>query len=112
VSAFGGGDGVSAAEAHELLAAGSAVALDVREDDEWQAGHIAGALHIPMGELGARLDELPDAGIVAVCRSGSRSGLVTDALRRAGYRVENLRDGMRGWQRAGLPLEPADGWVA
>ena len=49
----------------------SAVVLDVREDDEWQAGHIDGAQHIPLGELGERVAELPkESRIVAVCRSG------------------------------------------
>jgi rhodanese-related sulfurtransferase len=103
---------VTAAHAAELLAAGSATALDVREPDEWRAGHIAGALHIPMGELGERLGELPQGDIVAVCRSGARSGMVTDALRRAGYRVENLDGGMQACQRSGLPLEPTGGWIA
>jgi rhodanese-related sulfurtransferase len=90
-----------------------AVALDVREDDEWDAGHIAGALHVPVGELGARLAEVPkDRVIVAVCRSGNRSAHVALALARAGYRARNLAGGMKAWKRAGLPIEPTDGFIA
>ncbi len=93
--------------------AGGAVALDVRELDEWEVGRIAGAFHIPIGELVVRQGELP-AGrpIVAVCRSGQRSAAVTEALVRAGYEAENLAGGMHAWVAAGLPIEPSGGWVA
>jgi rhodanese-related sulfurtransferase len=103
---------VDPASAAEKLAAGAA-ALDVREDDEWDAGRIAGAIHIPIAELAARQDEIP-AGrpIIAVCRSGSRSAHVTEMLLRAGYEAENLAGGLEAWKRARLPLEPADGFVA
>jgi rhodanese-related sulfurtransferase len=79
--------------------------VDVREPDEWQAGHIDGAVHIPMGQLGQRQEELArDRTIVAVCRSGNRSGQVVEALRRAGYDAENLEGGMQAWARADLPF--------
>ena len=79
--------------------------LDVREPAEWTAGHIDGALHLPMGELAARKDELADdRPIVAVCRSGGRSGQVTAALRRAGYDAHNLEGGMQAWASADLPF--------
>ncbi|MFA9444508.1 rhodanese-like domain-containing protein [Egicoccus sp. AB-alg6-2] len=85
------------------------VFLDVREPDEWQAGHIEGALHIPMGQLNQRIDELDaEREFVAVCRSGNRSGAVTEAMKRAGYEVENLDGGMQAWSRDGLPFV-ADG---
>lgn len=97
--------------AAERIAAG-AVALDVREDVEWAAGRIAGALHIPLGELGARQAEIPrERLIVAVCRSGNRSSAVTEALIRAGYEAENLAGGMKAWKAAGFPIEPAGGWI-
>ena len=99
-------------EAAEALARG-ALAVDVREPYEWRQGRIAGSLHVPLGELGARLAELPrDRNIVAVCRSGSRSGMVTQALRERGYRIENLDGGLKEWHRQGLPLEPDDARVA
>lgn len=84
--------------------------LDVREQSEWDAGHIDEAVHIPMGELNARIDEIPkDQPIVAVCRSGNRSQAVTDALNRAGYTAHNLEGGMHAWQQAGLPFAASDG---
>lgn len=95
-------------EAQTLLDSGGAVALDVREPSEWQDAHIRDALHIPLGELAARLHELPqDLKLVAVCRSGSRSGLVVDALRQRGYDIVNLAGGLLSWHAAGLPLEAA-----
>ena len=110
--ADGGLPEIDARTAAEKLAAG-AVALDVREDDEWEAGRIAGALHISMRELGHRQDEIPrDRPIVAVCRSGNRSARVTEALVQAGYDAANLAGGMKAWKAAGLPLEPPEGWVA
>jgi rhodanese-related sulfurtransferase len=100
------------ASAAQRLSAG-AVALDVREDEEWEAGRIPGALHIPMGELAFRQAEIPSGRpIVAVCRSGSRSAVVTEALLRAGYEAENLAGGLKAWKAAGLPFDPPDGFVA
>ncbi len=99
-------------EARLLLESGQALALDVREPHEWLGAHIAGALHIPLGELAARLHELPRArAIVAVCRSGSRSALVARALREQGRTVVNLSGGMLAWQARGLPVEPVFGRV-
>jgi rhodanese-related sulfurtransferase len=100
-------------EAHELLEGGNALALDVREPAEWRAGRIPDAVHIPPGELPHRAHELPrDRRIVAVCRSGNRSGLATAALRRAGYEVDNLCGGLKAWRASGLPLDPPAGRVA
>ncbi len=79
--------------------------VDVREDDEWLAGHIEGSQHIPLAELGERLSELPTgSAIVAVCRSGSRSGAAVRGLRQLGYEAENLDGGVTAWTKAGLPL--------
>lgn len=103
---------VGAAEAAEHLTGGAAV-LDVRELDEWAAGRIAGAIHIPVGELVVRQDEIPeDVLLIAVCRSGARSAFATEMLVRAGYRAANLAGGMQGWHAAGLPLEPDGAYVA
>lgn len=78
--------------------------LDVREPYEWAAGHIDGAVHVPMGQLAAGQDELAtDRTIVCVCRSGNRSGAVAEALRRAGYDAVNLLGGMQGWAADDLP---------
>ena len=103
---------MNAREASEAIRAG-ALALDVREQVEWDAGRIAGALHVPLNELGLRYEELPRGRrIVCVCRSGGRSGMATQALARAGLDIENLDGGMKGWLAAGLPIEPAGGHVA
>jgi rhodanese-related sulfurtransferase len=97
----------------DRLAAGEAVALDVREPDEWAAGRIAGSIHIPVGELVVRQAEIPeDPSIVAVCRTGSRSAWAAEMLLRAGYDVANLAGGLQAWDAAGLPLEPPGGYVA
>ena len=79
--------------------------LDVREHDEWDAGHIATAVHIPMGELATRLDEVPrDQDVVVVCRSGNRSASVTAYLDRNGWSARNLAGGMMAWDAAGRPM--------
>lgn len=84
--------------------------LDVREPEEWDAGHIDAAVHIPMGQLNARVVELPrDQRIVCVCRVGGRSQAVADALDRAGYTAENLDGGMHAWASAGLSFHAPDG---
>lgn len=79
--------------------------VDVREPDEWAAGHIGGALHIPMSAIAARHRELGmDLPIVTVCRSGTRAAVVTAALNQAGYRAQTLEGGMKAWAAAGLPM--------
>lgn len=99
-------------EAARLLERGEAVAVDVREPAEWDAGRIRGSVHIPMRELVLRRSELPrETTIVAVCRTGNRSGAVTQALRNAGYSVENLEGGLKAWVREGLVLDPPGGRV-
>ena len=87
--------------------------VDVREDDEWGAGHAPGAVHVPMMELPGRLDEIPaDRDVVVVCRSGHRSAEVVGYLLGRGFgQVRNLTDGMVGWVAAGLPLVSEDGDV-
>lgn len=78
--------------------------LDVREDFEVVEGMIPGALHIPMGQLQARLSELdPSIPIIAVCRSGNRSASVADALNGAGFTADTMAGGMTAWTRAGFP---------
>lgn len=87
--------------------------LDVREPDEWNAGHIPGAIHIPLGDLEDRLADVPiDRPIVAACRSGARSAKATALLAAHGIDVSNLTGGTAAWHEAGLPLDPPDGHVA
>jgi rhodanese-related sulfurtransferase len=92
-----------------LIQAG-ALLLDVREPDEWEAGHAPAASHVPMREVPARVDELPtDRRIVAICRSGGRSRAVAEVLIGAGFDVVNVEGGMRAWEAADLPIETDDG---
>jgi rhodanese-related sulfurtransferase len=94
-------------EAEELT---DALLLDVREADEWAAGHAPTATWIPMGELQARIAELPpDRKILAICRSGGRSAAVTEALNGAGFDAVNVAGGMQSWARAGLDVVADDG---
>ena len=83
----------------------SALLLDVREAEEWMAGHAPGAVHLPMSEIVERVGELPRARtIVCVCRSGSRSARVAAWLGEQGYAVQNMAGGMTRWAGAGHPL--------
>lgn len=79
--------------------------LDVREPNEWEAGHIAGAAFIPYRELPARMEEVPAGVPLAVtCGSSSRSPVAVSLLERAGFKnLINMDEGMTGWYRAGLP---------
>ena len=82
--------------------------IDVREPDEWSAGHIEGAHHIPMNDVPARLGEIDrQRRVVTVCRSGARSGQVATYLAQAGFTAHNMDGGMTTWRRQGLPIEGA-----
>ncbi len=97
---------VDVTEAQRRLASREAVLIDVREPDEWAAGHVAGATHIPLGDLAARLAEVPrDRPVLLFCRSGNRSGKTTAFLRQQGYgQATNVEGGIVAWQGAGLPV--------
>lgn len=83
--------------------------IDVREDAEWERGHIPGATHIGRGVLERDIEALiPDPGtdIVLYCGGGYRSALAADSLQRMGYaNVKSMDGGFRGWKDAGLPVE-------
>ncbi len=84
--------------------------LDVREQDEWDAGHVEGSVHVPLMELGARLAELPEAEqTLVVCRSGNRSAHATAYLLQQGVDAVNLDGGLIAWQGAGRALVTDDG---
>ncbi|MGM0930266.1 MAG: rhodanese-like domain-containing protein [Actinomycetota bacterium] len=89
---------------------GDATILDVREDYEWEAGHIDGAVHIPLNELPLRLEELdPDVDLHVVCRSGGRSFRATEWLNSNGYSAVNIYGGMGAWLDAGKPIVSENG---
>jgi rhodanese-related sulfurtransferase len=103
---------VSRDEARKLIDEGAQL-VDVRVEHEWEAGHIAGATHLPLDELAERAGEIDrDRVVVLYCRGGTRSTMATTALTDAGYDAAKLSEGIVGWDEAGLPLAPDDGYVA
>ncbi|MFI9433817.1 MULTISPECIES: rhodanese-like domain-containing protein [Streptosporangium] len=84
--------------------------LDVRENDEWRAGHAPAAVHIPLGELQARVDEVPkDAPVYVVCRVGGRSAHAAAWLGHVGWDAINVGGGMQSWESAGRPMVSESG---
>jgi rhodanese-related sulfurtransferase len=103
---------VTAARAAELQA-GGALLVDVREDYERDAGHIAGSRHIALAALSAAAPTIDrERAIVFYCRIGARSAMAADAFRSAGYDAHSLAGGLLAWVQAGLPLTPEGGHVA
>ncbi|MGO4383679.1 rhodanese-like domain-containing protein [Specibacter sp. RAF43] len=87
-----------------------AVILDVRDDYEWEAGHIEGALHIPLEQLPERLDDLdPDTDVNVICRTGGRSFRATTWLTENGYTAFNVAGGMGAWFEADKPMIAENG---
>ncbi len=100
-------DEITPVEVQQRLARGDRLyLLDVREHEEYVEAHIPDSVLIPLGQLSRKLSSIPkDATIIAICRSGNRSGVAADMLRRAGYSdVLNLNGGIIAWARAGLPI--------
>lgn len=94
--------------AAQMTDAGTASLIDVRENDEWAAGHAPKAMHVPLGDLdpSAHTDTGP---LVVVCRSGGRSSKAATKLATAGLAVHNLSGGMKAWADAGHPVVREDG---
>ncbi|MEO8030636.1 MAG: rhodanese-like domain-containing protein [Gemmatimonadota bacterium] len=99
---------LSVAELSDRLQRNEVMVLDVRSQAEWDAGHLAGASHIPLGSLPERLTDIPvDRPLVVHCQGGGRSAIGVSLLQAAGHRaVANLSAGFGGWQGAGLPIVP------
>jgi rhodanese-related sulfurtransferase len=103
---------LSPARVAELLREG-AQGVDVREQYERDAGHIAETVHIELDQLTAAAETLErERPIVFYCRTGSRSALAAQAFAAAGFEAHNLDGGLQAWVQQGLPIEPADGHVA
>ncbi|MBC7630567.1 rhodanese-like domain-containing protein [Aeromicrobium sp.] len=98
---------VEPAIAHDLQEAGEVVLLDVREDNEWEAGHAPGAVHVVLGHL--EPEGLAGEDVVVVCRSGNRSGKAAEILAEAGINARNLNGGKQAWVALGLPVVTFDG---
>ncbi|MBC7518145.1 MAG: rhodanese-like domain-containing protein [Microbacteriaceae bacterium] len=100
---------ITATDALAEVTAGTLL-LDVREPAEWDRGHSPLAISLPMSELQARLDEVPEnTRVLVVCHSGQRSARVTAALNEAGYTASNVIGGMVAWEQAGGVLVAAAG---
>jgi rhodanese-related sulfurtransferase len=106
------GTAVDPRTAAELVSGGADV-VDVRGDEEYEAGHVEDAKHIPLEELGEDSPGLAgERPVVFYCRSGQRSALAAGAFRASGWEAYHVDGGLVGWVEAGLPLEPEDGEVA
>ena len=96
-----------------MLSAREAQLVDVRDESEHAAGHVSGALHIPIAQLSERAGEIArDRPVVLYCRGGDRSAVAAEALRASGFEAYSMSGGLLAWAEGGLPLEPADGTVA
>jgi molybdopterin/thiamine biosynthesis adenylyltransferase/rhodanese-related sulfurtransferase len=106
-------DEVDASRARELFETGDPVIVDVREQDEWDEGHIAGAIHIPRGNLESRIEAAaPDRerAVVLYCAAGNRSAFAAKTLEELGYEdVASLSGGFTDWKRNGFPVELSAG---
>ncbi len=105
----GGKNAIDPAGATALINHEDAVVLDVRSMAEFKDGHIVDAINIPLNGLSSNVKQLEkhrDKPIVAVCRSGSRSGAACKMLSKQGFeQVKNLRGGMLAWENASLPVK-------
>ncbi|MFP3115464.1 rhodanese-like domain-containing protein [Streptomyces sp. Iso 434] len=99
-------------EAHHLLQSATAVLLDVRETEEWNAGHISGGRHLPLSRLaaGAKVPGAPAGSrLVLICRSGRRSQHAARLLLERGVDAVDVTGGMKAWARQGLPVQDTAG---
>jgi molybdopterin/thiamine biosynthesis adenylyltransferase/rhodanese-related sulfurtransferase len=104
---------VDATRARELIDSGEVLVVDVREQSEWDEGHIAGAVHIPRGNLESRIERAapdPSRQILIYCAAGNRSVFATRTLEELGYTdVASLAGGFTDWKRNGFPVELSAG---
>jgi phage shock protein E len=98
---------ISPQDSAEKLKSGEAFIVDVRDKDEWDEGHIPGALHMSRGTIELDIEEKvpdPDAMIICHCGAGGRGALATESLQKMGYKnVRNMAGGFKAWKAAGLP---------
>jgi rhodanese-related sulfurtransferase len=98
---------ISPQDAASKLNSGDAVVVDVRDKDEWDEGHIPGAMHLSRGTIELDIEEkVPDlnATIICHCGGGGRGALATESLQKMGYKnVRNMTGGLKAWKAAGLP---------
>jgi phage shock protein E len=94
-------------DAAAKLRSGEAVVVDVRDKDEWDEGHIPGAMHMSRGTIELDIEEKvpdPNAIIICHCGGGGRGALATESLQKMGYKnVRNMSGGFKAWKAASLP---------
>jgi len=110
ISRFVGTSGeIGTFEATRLMNQGSTLILDVRDGNEYAAGHLPRARHIPLAELGKRVEEIgkfKEKAVIVTCQGGARSGRAAKLLKAAGFTtVYELKGGVAAWQQASLPVE-------
>jgi len=99
----------SVTDVESMRADGAVTVVDVRGRTEWDAGHIGGAVHVPLGDLRQRVHELSSSPLVVHCQSGVRSAVATSLLHRLGRTdAVNIRGGFAAWSAAGLPKAGQD----
>ncbi len=100
---------INSTEAKELLDNEDAIVIDVRNRDEWEEGHVTGAMWLPVEDVIPRFDDIPKEGkLLFICQVGARSGLAAEyaaAMGAQSERLYNIEDGTPGWIAAGLPHE-------
>jgi rhodanese-related sulfurtransferase len=100
---------ISPSEATRMLSHDEPLLLDVREIDEFRAGYLMGAKHIPLGQLASKADQLEawkDKPVIIYCRSGNRSGVACGQLAKLGFtQLHNLAGGILAWQHENLPVK-------
>jgi phage shock protein E len=99
---------ISPAEAAEKAKSGEAVIIDVREQDEWDEGHIPNATHLSRGTIELEIEERvpdPNAMIICHCGGGGRSALAAESLQKMGYKnVKSMAGGLKAWKAAALTI--------
>ncbi|MDP6102783.1 MAG: rhodanese-like domain-containing protein [Dehalococcoidia bacterium] len=100
---------ISLDEAKAMIDSGNAVVIDVRQSDEWASGHVTGAIHIPVDDVLARIEELPaEKDLLFICAMGVRSGLACEmaaAMNLDTDRLFNIEEGVPAWIQKNLPTE-------
>ncbi len=106
---LGASNEIGTLEATRLMNQGSTLVLDVREPQEFSAGHLPKARNIPLKQLPQRVGEIgkyKERAVIVTCRSGPRAGSATRLLKRAGFTaVYQLKGGLSAWEQASLPVE-------
>ena len=100
---------ISLEEAKDMMENQNALVIDVRQKDEWDSGHVSGAIHMPVDDIISRVDELPtDRNLLFICAMGVRSGLACEMATAMGVdanRVYNIEDGTPAWIAKSYPTE-------